>query len=264
MVLQPVAKSGRTDNRGQPVEFLIYGEGEEINHLRILIQVSGYEEASRIVDSNIAFWREAIAVTSAITSSHYSSAAVFGANSGAHPVMLGEGGAETPLMSLTLQWAKPALANYNAAAIAMATWPEELRHHLHFLAKFLNENLPADIRWLQGYRFLEWHFERGGANLGKNPRFRSFLEQHGDGLDQFKPERRTRVGFFQEIRAVLAHAFLADRPEAQASELIKNAATSTFSVLETLIITILNELAPVGTEFKPKSPPEPPTEKGSS
>jgi hypothetical protein len=243
------------DDRDRPVEFLIYGEGEAINHIRILIQANDYDEASKIVDANIVFWREAIAVTSVMTSSRYTEAAVLGANSSAHPVIMGEGDAAAPLVALNLQWVKPVPANYNAAATAMATWPEELRHHLYFLAKFLNPNLPADVRWLQGYRFLEWHFERGGTNLGKNREFRDFLEQSGSALDQFKPAGRTRPGFLEEIRAIVAHALLADRPTADARDQIQHAVTNTFSALESLVMTILNQLAPAGVEFKPKPLP---------
>ncbi len=246
------------DDRNQPVEFLVYGEGVAISHLRILIQAKDYEEASAIVDANIVLWREAITVTSVMASSHCATAAVLGANSSAHPVLMGEGDAATPLIALTLQWAKPISADYNTAAAMMALWPTELRHHLYFLAKFLNPNLPADIRWLQGYRFLEWHFERGGANLGKNQKFKSFLDEHGAALDKFKPARRTRVGFLEEIRAVLAHALLADRPTAEGRGQIQSAVTNTFSAIEFMVMTVLNELAPQGVEFKPKPPLEPP------
>jgi hypothetical protein len=252
----PVSKSKLVDERGQPVEFLLYGEGEAIDHLRVLVEAQDYEEASRIVDSNVAFWREAIAVTSAMSSSTYSSAATLGSNSSAHPVLMGEGDADTPLLALSLQWAGPVPADYEAAATIMAMWPRDIRHHLHFLAKFLNPSLPADVRWLQGYRFLEWHFERGAAKLGRNQKFREFLDQYGGSLDEFKLAGQSRVGFLEEIRAALAHALLADRPMRGAGEQIQNAATNTFVALEGLVTQVLNDLGLPGIEFKRKPPLE--------
>jgi hypothetical protein len=207
----PKARSTRTDDRGRPVEFLVYGKGVALNHLRVLIDADSDEEAHAIVDANIALWREAISVTSVMATSHYTAAATLGANSSAHMVWLGEGDAETPFIKLELQWAKPVPADYQGAAMMLAAWPPELKHHLHFLAKFLDPNLPADVRWLQGYRFLEWHFERGGARLQDNREFRAFLDQHGAPLDAFKRANQPRYGFVEEVRGLMAHALLANR-----------------------------------------------------
>ena len=70
----------------------------------------------------------------------------------------------------------PPAADYEGAVQLMSQrWNPNFRHHLHFLAKFLNDKLPADIRWLQGYpEFLEWHFERGGTKLSKIKTFKIF------------------------------------------------------------------------------------------
>jgi hypothetical protein len=255
---EPKARSKRLDDYGRPVEFLLYGEGEALNHLRVLIDADGDEEAQAIVNANIVLWREALSVTSVMSTSHYTAAATLGANTSAHMVWLGQGGGETPFMKLELQWAKPVPADYQGAATMMAMWPQELKHHLHFLAKFLNPNLPADIRWLQGYRFLEWHFERGAANLQRNAAYRAFLDQHGAGLDAFKRSNQPRHSFVEEIRALIAHALLADRATEAERVAIQSAATSTFAVLEGLVTTVLNEIAPPGVSFHPKPLPEPP------
>jgi hypothetical protein len=161
-------------------------------------------------------------------------------------------------MKLELQWAKPVPADYQGTAMMMAAWPLELKHHLHFLAKFLDPNLPADVRWLQGYRFLEWHFERGAANLQRNPDYRTFLEQHGAGMDAFKRANQTRHSFVEEVRALMAHALLADRATEAELVMIQSAATNTFPALEGLVMAVLNDVAPPGVSFHPKPPPQPP------
>src|SRR5262249_9688463 len=149
---------------------------------------------------------------SIVATSHYTAAQTLGVNSTLHPVIFGEGDANSPLLGLAPIAAKAVPAHYLAAARAMANWKPEFKHHLHFLSKFLDPNLPADVRWFHGYRFLEWHFERGGTKLSSNNEYRAFLEEHGSALDRHMPSGRTRSGFLEEIRAVLAHALLADRP----------------------------------------------------
>jgi len=256
---EPKARSTRTDDRGRLVEFLVYGDGVALNHLRVLIDADSDEEAQTIVNANITLWREAISVTSVMATSHYTAAATLGANSSAHMVWLGQGGAETPFIKLELQWAKPVPADYQGAAMMLAAWPPELKHHLHFLAKFLDPNLPADVRWLQGYRFLEWHFERGGARLQNNREFRAFLDQHGAPLDAFKRANQPRHGFVEEVRGLMAHALLANRATEAEQVMIQSAATNTFPALERLVVAVLNDIAPPGVEFHPKPPPEAPS-----
>jgi hypothetical protein len=257
-VIEPKARATGMDQRGNPTEFLIYGERGTIDHLRVMIQAETDQEANAIVNANIVVWREALAVTSVLTTPGYSGVATLGTNSSSHLVFLGKGDADTPLMILNLQWAKAHPTDYEAAATLMAAWPPDMAHHLHFLAKFLNPNLPADVRWLQGYRFIEWHFERGGANLPRNQDYRIFLDAHGASFDPLKRAAQTRVGFIEEIRALMAHALLADRSTEDDRVRMQSAATNTFAALESLVLIILNELAPPGLEFRPKPPPEPP------
>jgi hypothetical protein len=250
--------SRKLEGEDRSAEFWFYGEGEAINHVRIVFEVDNAEQAQEVVNRNIAFWRDAIAVTSVIATSHYTAAQTLGANSTLHPVLIGEGDVSAPLFGFKPVLAKPLPANYEAAAHVMASWRPEFKHHLHFLAKFLDPNLPADVRWLHGYRFLEWHFERGGTKLASNKGFCAFVEQYGGELDVHKPHGRTRVGFLEEIRAVLAHALLADRPTEDARTRIQHAVMNSFAVLETFVIAIMNDCAGEGITFAPKPPLEPP------
>jgi hypothetical protein len=250
--------SRKLESEDRTAEFWFYGEGEAINHVRIVFEAENAEQAQDVVSRNIAFWRDAIAVTSVISTSHYTAAQTLGANSTLHPVLLGDGDVNTPLFGFKPVLAKSVPANYEAAAHAMANWRPEFKHHLHFLAKFLDPNLPADVRWLHGYRFLEWHFERGGTKLATNNDFRAFIEERGSALDVHKPHGRTRVGFLEEIRAVLAHALLADRPTEDARTRIQHAVMNTFAALESFVISIMNDHAGEGIKFAPKPPLEPP------
>jgi hypothetical protein len=130
--------SRKLEGEDRSAEFWFYGEGEAINHVRIVFEVKNTNQAQEVVDRNIAFWRDAIAVTSVIATSHYTAAQTLGTNSTLHPVFLGEGDVSTPLFGFQPVLAKPVPANYEAAAHVMANWRPEFKHHLHFLAKFLD------------------------------------------------------------------------------------------------------------------------------
>ena len=73
-----------------------------------------------------------------------------------------------------------------------------------------------------------------------------------------EPQGRTRIGFLEEIRALLAHALLADRPTEDTRTRIQNAVMNTFATLEGFVIAIMNGHAGEGIKFVPKSPLEPP------
>jgi hypothetical protein len=97
------------------------------------------------------------------------------------------------------------------------------------------------VRWLNGYRVLEWHFEQGAAKLAQNRAYIEFLGRHGSALDPFLSAKQTRKGILEEVRALVAHAVLsrnADPNNAQAgTELVKQ----TFPVLMTLVVALMSE-----------------------
>ncbi len=254
-VLPRATSTGTIDGWDRAAQLLLYGDGTGIKHLRVVFLAADDEEMHAITDKNIAFWRDAIAVTSAMATSEFSGIQTLEKNSALHAVFCGRGDGETPFLGLTRHMSVPPAADYEGAVQLMARWNPNFRHHLHFLAKFLNDKLPADIRWLQGYRFLEWHFERGGTKLSKNQNFQDFLAKFGGGLDAHMPKgrsRQTRAGFLEEVRALVAHAVMGDRPNREDQEKIEHAVTNTFSVIERLTIQILNEDGPQGVSFMPK------------
>jgi hypothetical protein len=73
--------SRKLEGEDLSAEFWFHGEGEAINHVTIVFEVENAEQAQGVVNRNIAFWRDAIAVTSVIATSHYTAAQTLGANS---------------------------------------------------------------------------------------------------------------------------------------------------------------------------------------
>jgi len=230
----------------------LFGDDRAIKHFRVTFEAASDEEAGLIISANVVLWRNAIATTSALTGGRYASATTFDERSADHVMLFGQGDISTPPISASLTLPAPGSVSYLDAASMMARWNSSFAIHLHFLAQFFNTNLPADIRWLQGYKVLEWHFERGKTNLGRNQKFKRFVEEHGAGLDDHNPSNRTRAGFLEETRALIAHAVLANRPQPEDQAKVQNAARNTFRVMEGLVAVVMSECAAEGIEFKPK------------
>jgi len=142
----------------------------------------------------------------------------------------------------------------------MAAWAPEFRVHLFYLSRFLNHALPPEVRWLNGYRALEWHFQRGGTALAKDKSFLAFLDQHGAAFDTLRRPGQDRKGVIEEIRAIAAHALLSQTADPRTNGGSTNLITKSFGALESLIIALMNQGAMGQMKFTPKPPQDLPSD----
>lgn len=77
------------------------------------------------------------------------------------------------MLDLTL--AKAPNLNYERLAYGMAAWAGDVSQHLFYFRRFVDGSLPLDVRWLNGYRLLEWHFVGNRGGLAKSPDWRAFV-----------------------------------------------------------------------------------------
>jgi hypothetical protein len=133
----------------------------------------------------------------------------------------------------------------------MISWKQDFKIHLHFLSRFLNHNLPPEVRWLNGYRVLEWQFCRGKAGLSGDKEFRAFLEQYGAGFDPFLSPKQTRHGLIEQTRAQAAHALLFEAANPKIEGASVDLILKTFAALESLVIRIMNQGVVEGCTFFP-------------
>jgi hypothetical protein len=141
----------------------------------------------------------------------------------------------------------------------MAAWKPDFRVHLFYLGRFLNHELPPEVRWLNGYRLLEWHFRRGKVGLSKNKAYLAFLAQHGQTLDGLLGPKQDRKGILEEVRALAAHAILSRTADPRDDNASTNLVIKTFTALEYLVTALLNEGAVEGVSFFPKQSETPPS-----
>jgi len=125
------------------------------------------------------------------------------------------------------------------------------------LSRFLNHELPPEVRWLNGYRLLEWHFRRGQAGLVKDKAYLAFLTQHGQVFDALLGPKQDRKGVIEEVRALATHAILSRTADPRNDNASTNPIVRTFAALECLVTALLNEGAMEGVSFIPKQPESP-------
>lgn len=232
------------------VETLLYAEDGELRHVRKLIHVATHEECDACVNQHLPEWVSAIEVASSIVAEHTASP-VFLPNSTSYFLFVGEGDEHAGTIQLAINQRREHQPDWNAAAQLIEAWQPGTRAHLHFLAGFMHTGYPLQTRWLNGYRFLEWHFRRGGVGLAKDRAWQSFLDQHGGGLDQWRVANQSRSGLLEEVRASVAHAMLAHRRDLERDGAMLDMAAKTFPVLERLCSVAMTEITIEGIAFAP-------------
>lgn len=222
------------------VSLLLYGDETAIRHLRIVFPTEVRAIADACKNRNIRSWAHSLEIASALSMLTFSSTAMpFPAPSGPL-VVFQRGNEESCSLSIVPQYEAPRSPDFPTAAGLMAGWAVDFEGHLQLLSRFLNPSSPIEVRWLNGYRLLEWHFLRGGTRLSANSRFRAFLAEHGSLLDAHRKPGQTRHGVLESVRANVAHALLArgHTPGAAATE---DPVNLTFGAMQVLVNHILNE-----------------------
>jgi hypothetical protein len=238
-----------TGNAELQADLLLYGDDTAIRHLRLMLHTEQHEIADKWTDQHIQYLVNALEVASAIATPTFATAETPERNSATFMVILGEGDETVRSVELRVDRSPAPVADLPAAAQIMTTWKPDFRVHLHFLSRFLNYNLPADVRWLNGYRVLEWHFLRGrSGKLARDLGYQQFVKEHGADFDGHLREKQTRAGLIEEVRALVAHAILAQAHDPR-SDKTSDKVLATFAALEALVQKLMNEGVSSGVTF---------------
>jgi hypothetical protein len=156
-------------------------------------------------------------------------------------VGMGQGDAQSPAVTLDITLPDAPHLSYQKIAYGMAAWSGDVRQHLFYFRRFVDASLPLDVRWLNGYRLLEWHFVRDNAGLSKSSEWRAFVARFERDLQQFLRPQQTTFRLLEEARALAAHAGMDRRSDAERAGNPRNAMENTFRVLAQMVTTVLNE-----------------------
>lgn len=222
-------------------EFLLYGDETRIRHLRVMMETEDHSVAEACVNANIHRWINCVEVASSLATAHHTTVAMLVPEAAQFAVLLGQGDEQADAVQLDPKYAPATEPNFEGAAALMAAWLPDFRIHLHYLARFLNRNLPPEMRWLNGYRVLEWHFMRGKVGLGRSPAFKDFVRQVADRLDAVRASGQTREGLVEEVRALVAHAQLAKREAPKLEGVTADLVLRTFPAMEQMVMAVMNQ-----------------------
>jgi hypothetical protein len=232
-------------------EFLLYGDDDAVRHLRVLVHTSSTDPPHDVVNANVHRWVNLLEVATGIAAPQMATSASLGPNTSGMLVMLGQGDESTDALHLDPKFTPSKVVDYAATANLMAAWQPAFHAHLFFLSRFLNHQLPPEVRWLNGYRLLEWHFRRGKDKLAKDPAYLDFLAQHGQAFDDLLGPGQDRKGVIEEVRAMVAHAMQSRAADPRTENGSTNLILRTFSALESVVIALINEGVVDGVTFMP-------------
>jgi hypothetical protein len=230
----------RSASLGIAIEFHFFGDNDAVRHVRALMDTKDRQAAETCVDLNIQTWVAALeAAVMMQTERPFHVARVPGTQMFA--VGLGESGAEAPAAIIRFQINPSARIDYQRVAFGLSAWGGETQHHLFYFRRLVDDSLPLDVRWLNGYRLLKWHFVQDRAGLSRSPVWRTFVARFDEQLVPLTRPGQSAVGLLEEARALAAHAGLDDRPETERRRDPRNAMEKTFRALERMVMTVLNE-----------------------
>jgi hypothetical protein len=225
---------------GFAIEFQFFGDEEAVRHLRAFMDTDDQRTAEACAELNMQTWVAAL-----------ESAAMMQIGRPCHILRLpgtqtfvtafGQGGADSPAAVIGFDLHVPPSLDYEKLVYGFSVWNLEIRHHLFYFRRLIDESLPLDVRWLNGYRFLEWHFVGDRANLSRSAEWRAFVERFDDLLAHGARPGQTAVSLLEEARALAAHAGLDDRPAEERQRDPHNAMEKTFGAVERMVMTVLNE-----------------------
>jgi hypothetical protein len=168
-----------------------------------------------------------------------------------------KGSEDSPALIIHQVRREPPLLSYEHVARGMAAWGADRAEYLFYFRRFVDDALPLDVRWLNGYRLLEWHFVRDQAHLSRSRAWRDFVAQFEESIRSALRKGQTAVGSLEEARALAAHAGLDKRSDDERLRDPQNAMERTLRVLEQMVIAVLNDSpAPdnAGIRFEHKPP----------
>jgi hypothetical protein len=223
---------------GINAEFLFFGDGERIRHFRIAMSTEDRRTAETFMDLNIQAFVTSLEVAVIIETQQPFSVA-HAPRSEAFPVAF----TQDPCNAAVIELLQPKTGelNYGKIALGMATLAGSINPYVFYLRRFIDHSLPLDVRWLNGYRFLEWHFVGAKANLSRCSEWRKFVARFDDHLLPLLGSNRKSIGLLEEARALAAHAGMDQRPAQKRAFDPRNAMEKTMWVLEQMVITVLNE-----------------------
>lgn len=207
-------RGAKSASLGIAIEFRFFGDERRIRHIRVLMHTDDRKIAESCLDLNIQTWVASLEVTVMLETKrpfHVWRAP----GSQMFAVVLGQGDEGSPAALLNVTSPESSNPSYERIAYGMSAWGGDVSQHLFYFRRLVDDSLPLDVRWLNGYRLLEWHFVRDKAGLARSSEWRAFITRFDGILQPYLRKNQTIVGLLEEARALAAHAGMDNRSDAE-------------------------------------------------
>jgi hypothetical protein len=225
---------------GLAIEFYFFGDDQHVRHLRVVMDTDDKDVAEACLNLNIRTWIAALEVAVILATRKPFQVATLPLSE-QFAVGFAEGDQNHRAAVFKFPPSTSAAIDYDQVIQGFAAWNADIKHHLFYFRRLVDDSLPLDVRWLNGYRMLEWHFVRHRAKLPSSREWRLFVERFEQKFVRLPRPRQSLPGFLEEARALAAHAGIDDRPASIRQSDPQNAMEKTFRIIEEMAMTVLNE-----------------------
>jgi hypothetical protein len=227
---------------GIMTDFLFFGDDEAVRHIRVLMHTDEHHVADTCENLNIQTWVNALEAAVMLQTNRPFRVLRVPRSPQTFVTVLGRGDEQSPAAVISFTAPDPKPVDYQSLAVAFGAWSADTSPHLFYLRRFIDPDLPLDVRWLNGYRLLEWHFVKDGSfHLSKSDLWKQFVARFEAQLTPLCRPNQKAVSLLEEARIFAAHAGRDDRSDAERASQQENAMERTFRVLESMVIVVLNE-----------------------
>ena len=225
---------------GISVGINLYGDSSTVRHARVLMGTEEHQIADTCQNMNVQHWVAAIEVAVTLESQR-----AFHVMRVPDTLMfvtaLAQGASDSPATVLKFDAPAPPRLDFTAMIHLVGAWPAELGQHLFYFRRLVDLSLPLDVRWLNGYRLLEWHFVSDQTNLSYSLAWRALLARFDADLEPIRRKGQTNWGLMEQARALAAHAGMDKRSDEERAVKPHTELEATFLTLQHLVMTVLNE-----------------------
>lgn len=229
----------------------IFGSGEELKHIRIILDVNTqdeveafYKHLGKVITSIEVF-------TSLIKREPFYIRRL--PHSTSYVTSYGEYSPDNaPPLSMRLAY-QPRPMDYEALKQCLGLQFPGLEPYLFFFQKGIDTNLEIDYRWLNYYKICELRYKRGGKELDHESAWRAFLEHFRADIEPFAVDKTQEIwAVIEAIRGYAVHS-ISGRGKINFGNPYEkkgnDSLISSLPIIERIVHKILNEL-PENKGFK--------------
>jgi hypothetical protein len=236
LLLGSTSRSG-----GLARDFHFYGSDDKIALLRIVMHTDDSQKANHCLNSNIQHWVVSLETSAMLELKRTFAVEGHPANRHTFFVVQAPGGrVDAPACVISKTAPEHGLIDYKKIALGFIAFPRDLNVQAHYFRRFIDPALPLDVRFLNGYKLLEWSFVGDNAGLAKNRDWNKFVSEFDEDFTPLLRPKQKAAGFIEEARAMAAHAGCDERTEEDQIRDPETPMQKAFPILINMVIKYLN------------------------